>query len=1382
MKRPKTSPGISAGKQKLKKPGVLVPKVPKSAHKYYTHGATVKSNFSRNAVNTVTLTPLDAEHSYTNYNEMEGSPQSPTMHDIFPSSTKLVPSHTNPAFANSIGNSLGQVLRGLEEMNDESLRLAKEAKDEGGEVRVRPPPQIWEPDSVIAHSAMEGEIHANSLTPKTSKMLNAALRNASMDFDGNQFPDEYAKEIADLGSEKDAEDYEVGDEGGGGINKSFTTSDKYTSRGQGQAGRSTSNMTKQGSIATIGQTNTEAALRRTTTPKTRHTHNVTVPNTVISLHKKGSKNDEKFNKKISSSYDNTCEEIWIYNYANDKHKYHSESLWAQTTLAESLILVKTNTLPANAIASMCAQMLLDMEDKFASIFGPVVHKMCDDVLNSIFILRNEEGYPSCDAASQIIERNDVFARQGGGNANGMGACLEGVEGSKRKLELFMKCPTYFDQCRYLWGLLKQEIVIRPHCFKKMEQMRKEKLMEGRMIHRSCNHWARGIKFVIFQAWKKELVLDSNRHLLGKYLMAFMQVTAKDVFFAWKKSHKERMRTKKMMGVEEAKKSAELAKKETKALDMANNGQLVANRKARAAAEAVMTKVAAAKEIYEQPARQTPALLKVIKSFAKTYKLFADFQDRENEDHIREQFRIGDDAIRLDPLYKWTGVGVNLETYEKNKERNAKESGAAAGANAGESEKLRPDDLLDAGEYDVETDCDDADEETILKWRPGTFASVEKTPAFHPMSTRAGRRTMRWLNNSLRHFKYDQGEDARRGLGRVPPVREHADLADGRAIEALLVHLANKAEEVHGSCPSVKNAYEQLDANVKREREARVEDCSREFYDKSPQILNIMSALRFCRDNFNTSCRYMEQEFITSLKIPETSEEKAKREYRLAKLAEREKETGIIVHVMSRYMGQRIHVLHVNEPKTFAMLAELFTGYFKDCQAMIDEDTYIKGVYKNELRARGRDRLVATMSDIAEKGAVYYSHERLLELAKEMEKYNELCKEPQEILFKNYLRCLDDRLRYRSHLPELIRLTYQSLCTTLLSRKVRTEEDLDDGTYTTVNALQLKSEFKRIGVISDIAIEEELAEVTAVLKNRIRDLKRIFSFYAAAGDGGPATSMDSSEFWKFVKDCKLQKDRQRVPSVRVDLIFQACNIDYSLVGADRIASDDGELDPGEWVEGLVRLSMYRYVKGTVGKRLEKMLNEDILPNACSLDVDVFRDRLGGDRVKDMFQAHKPNMRPVFSEYAADDQSDGAVDAMDSMNSAELVTFGREMLLVGGPPALSERAMKTLFAFCQQEEEEVEEGENETQSDSEMVYSEFMETNAAIGSQMRPDPYNVLEMRLDQYLNELVHPVAAKLPRFRTHMLKTPERLKQMWLEKCQRMKEKEEAEAAAVVAG
>ena len=68
---------------------------------------------------------------------------------------------------------------------------------------------------------------------------------------------------------------------------------------------------------------------------------------------------------------------------------------------------------------------------------------------------------------------------------------------------------------------------------------------------------------------------------------------------------------------------------------------------------------------------------------------------------------------------------------------------------------------------------------------------------------------------------------------------------------------------------------------------------------------------------------------------------------------------------------------------------------------------------------------------------------------------------------------------------------------------------------------------------------------------------------------------------------------------------------------------------------------------------------------------------------------------------------------------------------------------------------------------------METNAAIGSQMRPDPYNALEMRIDQYLNQLVHPVSITLQRFRGRGLKTVERLKELWLEKMQREAEKKE---------
>ncbi len=71
-----------------------------------------------------------------------------------------------------------------------------------------------------------------------------------------------------------------------------------------------------------------------------------------------------------------------------------------------------------------------------------------------------------------------------------------------------------------------------------------------------------------------------------------------------------------------------------------------------------------------------------------------------------------------------------------------------------------------------------------------------------------------------------------------------------------------------------------------------------------------------------------------------------------------------------------------------------------------------------------------------------------------------------------------------------------------------------------------------------------------------------------------------------------------------------------------------------------------------------------------------------------------MRPIFSEYAADDQSDGAVD---SMNSTEQHGTGqlRERAGAGGrSPSTQREGNQDTVCFLQQ------------------VYSEFMETNAAI----------------------------------------------------------------------
>lgn len=67
-----------------------------------------------------------------------------------------------------------------------------------------------------------------------------------------------------------------------------------------------------------------------------------------------------------------------------------------------------------------------------------------------------------------------------------------------------------------------------------------------------------------------------------------------------------------------------------------------------------------------------------------------------------------------------------------------------------------------------------------------------------------------------------------------------------------------------------------------------------------------------------------------------------------------------------------------------------------------------------------------------------------------------------------------------------------------------EEDIDDGTFTTVYVVQLQGEFKRLGMEDLESMQGECDAIKAYLKTRIRDLKRIFTYYAASGIGNPIT--------------------------------------------------------------------------------------------------------------------------------------------------------------------------------------------------------------------------------------------------------------------------------------
>jgi len=67
------------------------------------------------------------------------------------------------------------------------------------------------------------------------------------------------------------------------------------------------------------------------------------------------------------------------------------------------------------------------------------------------------------------------------------------------------------------------------------------------------------------------------------------------------------------------------------------------------------------------------------------------------------------------------------------------------------------------------------------------------------------------------------------------------------------------------------------------------------------------------------------------------------------------------------------------------------------------------------------------------------------------------------------------------------LSYQSLCTRILSNRLRVEEDIDDGSHTTIRKIQVDGELKRFGILDEEEKDSICAQLGNIFKNRIRDM-------------------------------------------------------------------------------------------------------------------------------------------------------------------------------------------------------------------------------------------------------------------------------------------------------
>ena len=1006
---------------------------------------------------------------------------------------------------------------------------------------------------------------------------------------------------------------------------------------------------------------------------------------------------------------------WVDTYNKEKDFFISKSKWAQVKLLEITQISKSSNGPSRMLVTIVTQLLLELEDRICESH-PAARVAIEHILFSIF--------KDNRAISQLknIRADSTLSQRGL---------------SKKLINKVMRMNSYFEEVGHLRDQIHHERNLLPGFQKYLDMLQRQQAAEKRSLELTVKRWQNSMLNRVFNRWRDAIKKQKRAaRMLGIYFFKKKKIGLKKLWKEWKivvaRSRYDREKNWEEHAMKQVKEyTKDLGEVREKTMKVMHEIDNVSS-----AAQNFEHQLEEALAILHDPARQPPTLKKLIIALTSSIKVAGDMALLHQTQNTLECFRKGPDVFRLSTMHI---------------------------TNLPKTEFVEP-------EFHKEVRAEEDVERTLLSWLPGQFNSVEKTPAFQPFETRDGMLLLQWVNYQLTReptrsilLKYghvERGQKKKKGkLLEVPD-----DLTDCSIYMALnrysvIPALELRAKVALQEAMGTEDANEDTDDNDNglvdgfdylAEEEKFDKFMGFKLYERADRCLKELAERDIVesemkKQNFHNFKsvelplgRFITATDITGIPREPTPEEIAKQEARLARLAAREAESGIIVHIMSRYCGQRIHVEGREVPLKFALLAAMVSK--SDGCVYLPKEMEKREMLLLEEASLKWNAMRETAVKLAAKGQLAFLHEELVAMNEDYVEKQDRVRKILQWESSCFLKSLPDRKRWHQWRDRLTYLVWQSVCTTVLSRKVKIEEDVDDGSFTTIDRVQLEgSVFKRAGIMDVDDQDEVITQYSDLFKHRIRDLKRIFQYYAAA-EAGDANSMDHAEFWKFCRECKFQKDRKALPSVRLDLIFQACNIDFSLSSAERKESDDGEMESDEWVECLCRTSSWRYSKKTAGdlpSRLKKLMNDDMLPNACSVDCDVFRERLAGDEVQAVYKKHKRNTKKIYTVYAADDDDGDAALAMDTMNCKELTSFCMEMKLTG--PILSQRAVRTIFAFVQQEEAELDEDEDDDDG-SEMVYSEFMEALSAISMFLEPNPYEVVPSRINRFIKKTLIPAA------------------------------------------
>ena len=354
-----------------------------------------------------------------------------------------------------------------------------------------------------------------------------------------------------------------------------------------------------------------------------------------------------------------------------------------------------------------------------------------------------------------------------------------------------------------------------------------------------------------------------------------------------------------------------------------------------------------------------------------------------------------------------------------------------------------------------------------------------------------------------------------------------------------------------------------------------------------------------------------------------------------------------------------------------------------------------------------------------------------------------------------------------------------------------EEGEDELTEEEVEAIR-----NSVVPISDENLDDVHAGLEKIFRKHYFDLSRIFKYYAAGGEGGAATDVSLAEWWQMSNDCQYPggKDPNNIEKQDVERCFNeteteeeiekrekkkarrnsaAAKADAELGPdeADQIESEsedeeeqkekteeeeyyedeydwdlgegEREIGPEAWIEGIVRIACYKFRKvEDVTERLEKLIEEFMIPNACKSNTDTFRGELSLDEVQSVYKKLKPQIMKIFRFYArVHEPIPGAPPQEPSMDGPAYMKFCKDSRLVTRKGDLRhdfpELSCRKVFNDTQMEEEE--EGSIDAGGGAdEMIYMEYLEALGAIACFKFPNPYIPLQIKLEDMLKNICFP--------------------------------------------